>query len=214
MNPVMTIQDALAHFPALSAQQVTQFEALESLYIDWNAKINVVSRKNMENLVERHILESLAFVKWIQTKEDCQMNSIVDVGTGGGFPAVMLAIAFPEVEIVALDSVGKKLTVIQEIVSELGIKNLTTHHGRAESFTQSFDLITGRGVTAFPAFIAQTKHLLTKDSGVGILYVKGSDAIEDQKTYPSIELTAIKDYFSVAPLLSERFILFLPTPIK
>jgi len=212
MNQIMTIQQALDHFPAFTPTQKTQFEALESLYQEWNAKINVVSRKDMENLVERHILESLAFVKWLQIHEDKQFTTIVDVGTGGGFPAVMLAIAFPEVEVLALDSVGKKLTVIEEIAHSLQILNLMTFHGRAESHTGTFDLITGRGVTAIPAFIQQTKHLLNNTTGLGILYVKGTDALEDQKAYPNMHLTPIKDYFPEAPLLSERYILFQPTP--
>lgn len=184
MNSVDLI---LRYFPNLTDVQVTQFDELLPLYEDWNAKINVISRKDMDNFYERHVLHSLGIAKIVHFKLGTQ---ILDVGTGGGFPGIPLAIMFPEVQFYLVDSIGKKIKVVEEVASALGLKNVKASHQRAEKIKGQFDFIVSRAVTAMPAFIpwVRGKVSKTQQNGPknGILYLKGGDVSEEMKSisYP------------------------------
>jgi 16S rRNA (guanine527-N7)-methyltransferase len=170
------------YFDNLSEQQREQFSRLGEVYTEWNAKINVVSRKDMEHIYMHHILHSLAIAKVCQFADGA---SILDVGCGGGFPSVPLAIMFPYVKFTACDSIGKKIRVVEGVCEAVGIKNITTIHGRVEQLNDKFDYIVSRAVTDMPTFVGWIKGAMRK--GVhgslpnGILYLKGGDLTEELK---------------------------------
>jgi 16S rRNA (guanine527-N7)-methyltransferase len=186
------------YFPNLSDLQYKQLKALGELYTDWNAKINVISRKDMEHFYERHVLHSLAIAKVIQFKPDTQ---ILDVGTGGGFPGVPLAILFPEVSFHLVDSIGKKIKVVQEVSNALELTNLSTEHARAEQVSGQFDFVVSRAVTRLTEFYPWVQNKFNKksfnDLDNGILYLKGVDLMEefDQLKKP-YQLFSLKDYYT------------------
>jgi 16S rRNA (guanine527-N7)-methyltransferase len=186
------------YFPNLSDLQYKQLKALGELYSDWNAKINVISRKDMEHFYERHVLHSLAIAKVIQFKPDTQ---ILDVGTGGGFPGVPLAILFPEVSFHLVDSIGKKIKVVQEVSNALELTNLSAEHARAEQVSGQFDFVVSRAVTRLTEFYPWVQNKFNKKSfnnlDNGILYLKGVDLMEefDQLKKP-YQLFSLKDYYT------------------
>ena len=186
------------YFPNLSDLQYKQLKALGELYSDWNAKINVISRKDMEHFYERHVLHSLAIEKVIQFKPDTQ---ILDVGTGGGFPGVPLAILFPEVSFHLVDSIGKKIKVVQEVSNALELTNLSAEHARAEQVSGQFDFVVSRAVTRLTEFYPWVQNKFNKksfnDLDNGILYLKGVDLMEefDQLKKP-YQLFSLKDYYT------------------
>ena len=186
------------YFPNLSDLQYKQLKALGELYSDWNAKINVISRKDMEHFYERHVLHSLAIEKVIQFKPDTQ---ILDVGTGGGFPGVPLAILFPEVSFHLVDSIGKKIKVVQEVSNALELTNLSAEHARAEQVSGQFDFVVSRAVTRLTEFYPWVQNKFNKKSfnnlDNGILYLKGVDLMEefDQLKKP-YQLFSLKDYYT------------------
>ena len=186
------------YFPNLSDLQYKQLKALGELYSDWNAKINVISRKDMEHFYERHVLHSLAIAKVIQFKPETQ---ILDVGTGGGFPGVPLAILFPEVSFHLVDSIGKKIKVVQEVSNALELTNLSAEHARAEQVSGQFDFVVSRAVTRLTEFYPWVQNKFNKksfnDLDNGILYLKGVDLMEefDQLKKP-YQLFSLKDYYS------------------
>lgn len=162
------------YFIGLSDKQVEQFRQLKELYQKWNEKINVISRKDIDALSVHHVLHSLAIAKVISFKEG---TKVLDVGTGGGFPGIPLAIMFPEVNFFLVDSIGKKIKVVEGVSEALGLKNVTAKQVRVETMKEKFDFIVSRAVTAFPAFVALTKNRIGGDSfndlANGILYLKG-----------------------------------------
>ena len=168
------------YFPELTPRQREQFEALGALYEEWNARINVVSRKDMEHLYTRHILHSLAIAKVCQFEAGAR---VVDIGCGGGFPSVPLAIMFPEVEFVGCDSIAKKIRVVEGIKAGAGIDNLTALNSRAEQLGQKFDYVVSRAVTEMARFMPWAWPLLCKGQrGTlpnGILYLKGGELAEE-----------------------------------
>ena len=170
----------LKYFPDLSPEQIKRFEALESLYGEWNAAINVISRKDIEHLYERHVLHSLGIAKAIKFADKSQ---ILDIGTGGGFPGIPLAILFPGADFHLVDSVGKKIKVVKEVASALGLTNVSTSQNRAEEITGKYDFVVSRAVTALPEFAAWTRKNIAKHSinplHNGILYLKGGDLTEE-----------------------------------
>jgi 16S rRNA (guanine527-N7)-methyltransferase len=185
------------YFPDLTSDQYAQLARLPELYSYWNAQINVISRKDEDNFMERHVLHSLGIAKLIQFKPGTR---ILDIGTGGGFPGIPLAILFPECEFVLVDSIGKKIKVVNEVTQELGLKNVIGIHERAEKVPGQFDFIVSRAVTAMPAFLPWTKgKILPKQNNElknGILYLKGGDLtteMADVKLNHTIHL--ISDYF-------------------
>ena len=170
----------LQYFPDITERQKQQFESLGALYEEWNARINVVSRKDMEHLYTRHILHSLAIAKVCQFEAGAR---VVDIGCGGGFPSVPLAIMFPEVEFVGCDSIAKKIRVVEGIKASAGIDNLTAVNSRAEQLGQKFDYVVSRAVTEMARFMPWAWPLLRKgQKGTlpnGILYLKGGELAEE-----------------------------------
>ena len=170
----------LSYFPDITERQKQQFESLGALYEEWNARINVVSRKDMEHLYTRHILHSLAIAKVCQFEAGAR---VVDIGCGGGFPSVPLAIMFPEVEFVGCDSIAKKIRVVEGIKRGAGIDNLTAVNSRAEQLGQKFDYVVSRAVTEMARFMPWAWPLLRKgQKGTlpnGILYLKGGELAEE-----------------------------------
>ena len=168
------------YFPDLTEKQIEQLADLQHLYEHWNAQINVISRKNMDTIYTNHILHSLAIAKVIQFEKG---TKILDIGTGGGFPGIPLAILFPEVDFLLVDSIGKKIKVVNEVSSAIGLTNVRTLHERAENIKENFDFIVSRAVTNMTDFKKWVKgkfnstHNNTLNNG--ILYLKGGDLSEE-----------------------------------
>ncbi|MDC0092625.1 16S rRNA (guanine(527)-N(7))-methyltransferase RsmG [bacterium] len=202
------------YFPNLSDVQLKQFEALQGLYEDWNSKINVISRKDIESLYLHHVLHSLSIAKLVAFKEG---SRILDIGTGGGFPGVPLAILFPEVKFHLVDSINKKLKVVNGVAESLGLENIRTTHARAESIKGQYDFIISRAVTTMPDFVGWIKNRVAKKSihpiKNGILYLKGGDLTEELKTYSKASLYDLSDYFE-DPFFETKKIVHLPLKYK
>ncbi len=171
------------YFNQLTEKQKNQIEKLFKVYSYWNAQINVISRKDLDEFYERHVLHSLAIAKVINFSPS---SNILDIGTGGGFPGIPLAILFPECKFTLVDSIGKKIKVVQEVAEELGLSNVTAIKSRAEDIIdEKFDFIVSRAVTEMPKFLTWTKDKIsTKQKNKlknGILYLKGGDLTEEMK---------------------------------
>lgn len=183
------------YFTDLSEKQIDQFSSLQALYTYWNSQINVISRKSIENLYINHILHSLAIAKIIQFKENTR---ILDVGTGGGLPGIPLAILFPNVDFTLVDSIGKKIKVVNEIKCAIDLTNMRTIHKRAEDINETFDFIVSRGVTNMTDFIKWVDNKFNKANHNslknGILYLKGGDLSEELKGIPH-QKYEISEYF-------------------
>ncbi len=200
------------YFPGLSREQIFRFEMLGDLYPEWNSKINVVSRKDIEALYEHHILHSLAIAKLINFAPQAK---ILDVGTGGGFPGIPLAIFFPEVQFHLIDSIAKKLKVVSAIADALQLTNVTVEHVRAEQVSGRYDFIVSRAVTSLPEFLPWVKgkflnrqlHLLPN----GMLFLKGGDLAEELKHYQDhAQITPISNFFE-EPFFAEKKVVYLPS---
>ena len=189
------------YFPNLSEIQKNQFDQLGNLYLHWNEQINVISRKDTENFYERHVLHSLGIAKVIQFSEG---SKILDIGTGGGFPGIPLAILFPDCQFTLVDSIGKKIRVVNEVKNELGLKNVVAIHDRAENIDGKFDFIVSRAVTAMPDFIRWTSGKISKNNRNtlknGIMYLKGGDLREELSTVQ--QKTKV---FNLSEIYSEEF---------
>ena len=202
------------YFPHLTDIQLKQFEALQALYEDWNSQINVISRKDIESLYLRHVLHSLAIAKLIQFESG---SKILDIGTGGGFPGVPLAILFPEVTFHLVDSINKKLKVVNGVVESLGLENVYTTHARAETIQGHYDFIVSRAVTNMPDFVGWIKNRVAKKSvhplKNGILYLKGGDLTDELKCYTKATLYNLSDYFE-EDFFETKKIVHLPLKYK
>ena len=174
------MQVILKYFPDLSKKQIKQFSELQELYEHWNAQINVISRKDISELYINHVLHSLALAKVVQFEKG---TKILDIGTGGGFPGIPLAILFPEVEFLLVDSIGKKIKVVNEVSTSIGLTNIRTMHQRAENINESFDFVVSRAVTNMTDFKKWVKGKFNnKHNNVlknGILYLKGGDLTQE-----------------------------------
>ena len=184
------------YFDDLTELQVAQFGQLQELYSSWNEKINVISRKDVDELFVRHVLHSLAIAKVQAFKPG---SHILDVGTGGGFPGIPLAILFPETEFYLVDSIGKKIKVVQGVAEELGLQNVKAEQIRAEEVKGDFDFIVSRAVTQMPAFVAWVKGKIKKtqnhELANGILYLKGGDLTEELALFPKATLYDLSTFF-------------------
>jgi 16S rRNA (guanine527-N7)-methyltransferase len=202
------------YFPNLSEIQFKQFEALQGLYGDWNSQINVISRKDIESLYLRHVLHSLSIAKLIQFKAGAK---ILDIGTGGGFPGIPLAILFPEVTFHLVDSINKKLKVVNGVAESLGLENVYTTHARAETIKGQYDFIVSRAVTTMPDFVSWIKNIVAKTNTHaiknGILYLKGGDLTEELKTYTKATLYDLSAYFE-EDFFETKKIVHLPLKYK
>jgi len=187
------------YFPTLSTLQVAQFSKLLNLYTIWNNQINVISRKDLDNFYERHVLHSLGIAKVYSFQPG---TTVLDVGTGGGFPGIPLAILFPETNFVLVDSIGKKIKVVNEVATALGLTNVQAHHLRAEQVKGTFDFVISRAVTAMPVFVEWVKNKIKKGKASdgfsnGILYLKGGDLAEEFKGLPGkFKEYPLSNYFS------------------
>ena len=169
------------YFPELSDKQKEQYNQLKDLYLDWNSKINVISRKDMEHFYEHHVLHSLAIAKYFELLPGMK---VMDLGTGGGFPGIPLAIMFPQTEFYLIDGTGKKIMVVNAVKDAIGLGNVVAEHKRAEEVKEKFDVITGRAVMTLPeiANLAGNKLRIRGDAEAGgILYLKGGDLTEEYK---------------------------------
>ena len=187
----------LKQFPDLSENQILQFQKLQSLYEDWNSKINVISRKDIDELYTRHVLHSLGIAKIMEFRPG---SKIMDVGTGGGFPGIPLAILFPEVDFYLIDVIAKKIRVVNEVAAGLGLKNVKAEQKRAELVKQEFDFIVSRAVTNMPDFVKWVDDKVAKkqnhELANGILYLKGGDLTEELKDFPKATEYNLSDFFT------------------
>jgi len=185
------------YFPLLTPAQIEQFNRLPALYNFWNSQINVISRKDIDFLFERHVLHSLAIAKIISFLPG---EKVLDVGTGGGFPGLPLAILFPDTQFHLVDAIGKKIKVVQEISGDLGVKNVTASHHRAEDVKDKFDFVVSRAVTQLKDFYPWVKEKFNKESNNalpnGILYLKGGDLTQEiAESGLTVQQYHLKDYF-------------------
>ena len=196
MLKIHFMEEILKQFPNLTENQILQFKKLEVLYHDWNAKINVISRKDIDELYTKHVLHSLAIAK-IQPFE--AGSYVLDVGTGGGFPGIPLAILFPETRFYLIDVIAKKIKVVQAVADALGLKNVKAEQIRAENVKGDYDFIVSRAVTNMPDFVSWIKDKIKKQNKHnlpnGILYLKGGDLREELKDFPRATEYNIADFF-------------------
>ncbi|AZI55267.1 16S rRNA (guanine(527)-N(7))-methyltransferase RsmG [Epilithonimonas vandammei] len=191
----MSLELILQYFPNITREQKKQFAELEVLYKDWNEKINVISRKDTDSLYEKHILHSLGIAKVMAFADN---TKVLDIGTGGGFPGIPLAILFPNVQFTLVDSIGKKITVVKGVAESLGLKNVTAHHMRAEQLKEKFHFVVSRAVTQMPVFLTWLRGKFEKEQfnpkHNGVLYLKGGDLAEELAGLKA-EIFSLKNYF-------------------
>jgi len=208
------MEEILKYFPEITDLQKEQFQKLFDLYQDWNAKINVISRKDIDELYVRHVLHSLAIAK-IQKFE--AGTYVLDVGTGGGFPGIPLAILFPETRFYLIDVILKKINVVKAVAEALGLKNVRAEQIRAENVKGDFDFIVSRAVTNMPDFVSWIKDKIKKQNKHelknGILYLKGGDLTEELRPFPKAKEYKIADFFD-ADFFETKKVVHLPLKFK
>lgn len=204
------MKEILKYFPDLSERQIEQFSKLKDLYFEWNEKINVISRKDIDELYVKHVLHSLAIAKVIQFKPGAE---ILDVGTGGGFPGIPLAILFPEVKFHLVDSIQKKILVVSEVAEALALTNVKAESQRVEKLRSKYDFIVSRAVTQMPKFVSLVRNKVKKENTHsfpnGILYLKGGDLSEELKEFKNTQIFPISDYFS-EEFFDTKKVVYLP----
>lgn len=207
----MTADIILKYFPQLTEEQQRQFDALDALYREWNAKINVISRKDIDNLYEHHILHSLAIAKVINFRPGTE---ILDFGTGGGFPGIPLAILFPECKFKLIDSTGKKIRVAQEVAKAIGLKNCQPEHLRGEDEKGKYDFVVSRAVMPLPDLVKIVRKNIAKTQQNalpnGVICLKGGDLqAELRPFYKIVETTDISTFFK-EEWFKEKHVIYLP----
>lgn len=205
------MKQIIHYFPQLSSEQIRQFEMLDKLYRDWNAKINVISRKDIDQLYEHHVLHSLAIGKVVHFRPGTE---ILDFGTGGGFPGIPLAILFPECQFKLIDGTGKKIKVAQEVVQAIGLKNCHPEHLRGEEEKGKYEFIVSRAVMPLPDLVKIVKKNISKTQRNalpnGIICLKGGDLqTEIQPFRHLVEETAISQFFE-EEWFKEKHVIYLP----
>ncbi|TSE07481.1 MULTISPECIES: 16S rRNA (guanine(527)-N(7))-methyltransferase RsmG [Aquimarina] len=204
----------LKYFPNLTEEQKVQFSKLGELYAEWNAKINVISRKDIESLYERHVLHSLGIARVMKFVPGAK---VLDVGTGGGFPGIPLAILFPETQFYLIDVIAKKIRVVNEVAKALSLSNVKAEQRRAGTFDDRFDFIVSRAVTNMPDFVKWIrKNTLKKDKHEfqnGILYLKGGDLTEELSLFPKAIEYKLSDYFD-SEFFETKKVVYLPLKYK
>ena len=195
------MEQILKYFPNLSEMQIAQFSALNDLYVDWNAKINVISRKDIENLYEHHVLHSLAIAEIIHFQPG---TTVLDVGTGGGFPGVPLAILFPDTKFVLIDSIGKKIKVGTEVSTAIGLKNITLKHLRVQDEKGKYDFVVSRAVMPLDDLVKLVKKNIAKENRNalpnGLICLKGGELQHEIQPYKNIA-----ELFDVSSFFNEEF---------
>jgi 16S rRNA (guanine527-N7)-methyltransferase len=201
------------YFPDISPIQIKQYYTLYQLYTEWNNRINVVSRKDIDELMTRHVLHSMGIAKVQPFKPGAK---VVDVGTGGGFPGIPLAILFPETSFLLVDSIGKKIRVVNEVTDALGLKNVVTEHNRVEQVTGQFDFIVSRAVARMETFVYWTRGKISPhqkhELHNGILYLKGGDLSEELLPYPHAKQYPLNHYFH-DPFFETKTLVHLPLSV-
>ena len=214
MKKIKNMEEILNQFPNLSENQIHQFDKLYALYQDWNSKINVISRKDINELYTKHVLHSLAIAKIIQFEPG---TYVLDVGTGGGFPGIPLAIMFPETRFYLIDIILKKINVVKAVAEELQLKNVKAEQLRAENVKGDFDFIVSRAVTNMPDFVSWIKDKIKKTNKHevknGILYLKGGDLSNELKDFPKAHEYAISDFFK-EEFFETKKVVHLPLKFK
>jgi 16S rRNA (guanine527-N7)-methyltransferase len=205
------MQTIIKYFPHLSTEQQSQFAALDELYHEWNAKINVISRKDIDHLYLHHVLHSLAIAKLIRFKPGTR---ILDFGTGGGFPGIPLAIMFPECQFRMIDGTGKKIKVVNEVASAVGLNNVEALHRRGEEEKDRFDFVVSRAVMPLPELVRIIKKNISKTQHNalpnGVIALKGGELSDELKPYGKrVVVTPISDYFS-EEWFSDKQVVYLP----
>ncbi|SRX74905.1 16S rRNA (guanine(527)-N(7))-methyltransferase RsmG [Aequorivita antarctica] len=202
------------YFPQLTDSQKNQFQMLQELYEDWNLKINVVSRKDIDELYLRHVLHSLGIAK---IQPFLPGSKILDVGTGGGFPGIPLAILYPEVQFHLVDSIGKKIKVVEEVVEGLQLKNVKATNARVEDVSGKYDFIVSRAVAQMETFVHWVNDKIAKKSlherKNGILYLKGGDLTEELKVYKNATVFPLYDFFE-EDFYETKSVVYLPLKYK
>jgi len=208
------MEEILKQFPNLTDNQIKQFEQLGVLYPEWNAKINVISRKDIDELYTKHILHSLAIAKVLEFKKG---SSILDVGTGGGFPGIPLAILYPEVNFHLIDAIAKKVKVVAAVTEALDLQNVKAEQIRAANVDAKFDFIVSRAVTNMPDFVKWVRKKIKKVSNHelknGILYLKGGDLGEELALFPNAKQTNISEFFE-DEFFETKKVVYLPLKYK
>ena len=208
------MDEIIKYFPELTLLQLKQFEQLEGLYKDWNSKINVISRKDIDELYLRHVQHSLGIAKVIQFKNNA---SILDVGTGGGFPGIPLAILFPNVQFHLIDIIAKKLKVVQGVVDALGLENVKVEQTRAHLVDDKYDFIVSRAVTNMTDFVGWVRKKVKKEQNHdvrnGILYLKGGDLTEELSLFQSVQLTNLSEFYE-EDFFETKKVVYLPIKYK
>lgn len=198
------------YFDKLSKKQQEQFAQLPELYSYWNERINVVSRKDIDNLMERHVLHSLSIAEFVGFKED---TKVLDVGTGGGFPGIPLAILFPQCEFMLIDSIGKKIRVVENVIEALGLTNAKAQHIRVQQLKEKYDFVVSRAVTNLPDLVKICRKRIAKEdkNGLpnGLICLKGGDLTTELKPFAENMTVSISDYFS-EDFFKTKHIVYLP----
>ncbi len=204
------MEEIILQFPYITDNQKRQFQLLQEIYEDWNSKINVISRKDIDELYTRHVLHSLGIAKIIDFKPG---TKILDVGTGGGFPGIPLAILFPEVDFYLIDVIGKKIKVVNEVFLALGLTNVKAEQKSANNVNQEFDFIVSRAVTNMTDFAIWVTNKIKKkqnhELANGILYLKGGDLTEELASFPKAKQYNLSDYFS-EEFFETKKVVYLP----
>ena len=214
MSKNIPLKEVLKYFPDLTEDQLEKFTKLKDLYKDWNLKINVVSRKDIDEIYLRHVLHSLGIAKVQQFQPG---STVMDVGTGGGFPGIPLAILFPETQFHLVDSIGKKIKVVNEVKEGLGLENVKTSNCRVEEIDDQYDFIVSRAVAQMETFVRWVKGKIKKKSNHdlknGILYLKGGDLSEELAKYETAKIYNLSDYFE-EDFFETKKVVHLPMKFK